>query len=287
MGSLIKPIIAIMLCAALFAGCDSNDPAPDVSAMPEDPGSTPAIVIESNVATSVPDDTDPGAESIDTPDTEDPGNNGNNNEQNNEADDFYVSDITDDIAWRIKGRSYKEGCPVALDDLRYIHVLHKDINGTVHEGEMICNAYIADDLIDIFRQLYDAGYPIEKIRLVDEYDADDEASMEDNNSSCFNFRYISNTTKVSKHGLGLAVDINTLYNPYIKQSGRYEPVNAGDYTDRTKDFDYKIEKGDLCYELFTGHGFEWGGNWKNSKDYQHFEIPDSVIEREGLRNGHQ
>jgi hypothetical protein len=86
--------------------------------------------------------------------------------------------------------------------------------------------------------------------------------------------------KISKHGMGLAVDINTLYNPYITTvNGRrtVEPVNAEPYTDRDANFDYKIEKGDLCYELFTAHGFKWGGEWKNSKDYQHFEIPDDKI----------
>lgn len=80
------------------------------------------------------------------------------------------------------------------------------------------NKAIAEDVLAIFRQLYEAEYPIEKVRLVDEYDADDEASMSDNNSSAFNFRFISHTTKISKHGLGMAVDINTLYNPYVKPS---------------------------------------------------------------------
>ncbi|MBQ4401413.1 MAG: M15 family metallopeptidase, partial [Synergistaceae bacterium] len=122
-----------------------------------------------------------------------------------------------------------------------------------------------------------AGYPIERVRLVDEYDADDETSMRDNNSSCFNFRFITHSTKISKHGLGLAVDINTLYNPYVKETkdGRIlEPATAGEYVDRTKSFPYKIEKGDLCYRLFIERGFEWGGEWKSLKDYQHFEVSD-------------
>jgi hypothetical protein len=101
-----------------------------------------------------------------------------------------------------------------VEDLRYLHVLHKDIDGNEHEGEMIVNYHIAEDVLNILHELYDNDYPIEKIRLVDEYDADDELSMEDNNSSSFNFRFISHTGRISKHGLGLAVDINTLYNPY-------------------------------------------------------------------------
>jgi len=112
-------------------------------------------------------------------------------------------------------------------------------------------------LLDIFQKLYEANYPIEKIRLVDEYDADDELSMRDNNSSCFNFRFISHTKKVSKHGLGLAMDINTLYNPYIKVvDGKriLEPATAEAYIDRTKNFPYKIDENDLCCRLFIEHG---------------------------------
>ena len=194
--------------------------------------------------------------------------------------EFYVTEITDSIWKRIKGKSYKDNCTLSREDLRYIHVLHKDLNGGTHEGEMICNVYIAADVLEILKALYDADYPIEKIKLIDEYNADDEASMEDNNSSSFNFRTISYSTKISKHGLGMAVDINTLYNPYIKQVNgqtHVEPANALPYTDRSKSFAYKIDENDLCYRLFTAHGFEWGGSWKNRKDYQHFEVPDSVI----------
>ncbi|MBQ3402835.1 MAG: M15 family metallopeptidase [Synergistaceae bacterium] len=191
--------------------------------------------------------------------------------------DFTISEIDADTFARIKGKSYKDNCPIPLEDLRHLHILHKDINGITHEGELVCNVHIASDVLDIFRALYEAGYPIERVRLVDEYDADDEASMRDNNSSCFNFRFISHTTRISKHGLGLAVDINTLYNPYIKTvDGKLtvEPSTAGNYTDRTRTFPYKIERGDLCFRLFTERGFEWGGDWKTVKDYQHFEVSD-------------
>ena len=190
--------------------------------------------------------------------------------------------IDDEIFARIKGKSFKDNCTLPREDLRYLHVLHKDLNGKTHEGEIICNVYIAADLLDIFQKLYAANYPIEKIRLVDEYDADDERSMRDNNSSCFNFRFISHTTRVSKHGLGLAVDINTLYNPYTKVvDGKriLEPATAGAYVDRTKNFPYKIDEQDLCYRLFVAHGFEWGGSWDDCKDYQHFVLPDAIIKK--------
>ena len=194
--------------------------------------------------------------------------------------DFYISEITDEIFARIKGKSFKDECTLARDDLRYLHVLHKDKDGNVHEGEMIVNRHIAEDVLDILRKLYENNYPIERMRLVDEYNAEDMLSMEDNNSSSFNFRFISHTNRISKHGLGLAVDINTLYNPYTKVvDGKriVEPVTGEPYLDREASFDYKIDKGDLCYSLFLEHGFEWGGEWPDRKDYQHFEMPDSKV----------
>ena len=191
-----------------------------------------------------------------------------------EQDAFYVSEIPDDVFERMQGKSYKADCSVPREELRYVHILHTGFDGETKEGELVVNRAIADDVLDIFEKLYEASYPIEKVRLVDEYDADDEASMSDNNSSSFNYRCISHTNKISKHGLGMAVDINTLYNPYVKTvDGKLsiEPAGAGDYVDRNIDFPHKIDHDDLCYQLFTEHGFTWGGDWKNSKDYQHFE----------------
>ena len=195
-------------------------------------------------------------------------------------DAFYIMGITDEVFDRIYCKSFKEDCALPREDLRYLHVLHVDLDGNVHEGEMIVNQHIAEDVLEILKQLYEANYPIERIRLVDEYDADDEASMEDNNSSSFNFRFISHTTRVSKHGLGLAVDINTLYNPYTKVvDGEriIEPITGEPYLDRDADFPYKIDENDLRYRLFIEHSFEWGGAWEDRTDYQHFEIPDAMI----------
>ena len=188
---------------------------------------------------------------------------------------FYAVPIDSAVFARIDGRSYKEGCPVAVEDLRYLRILHKDADGRTLVGEMIANQSIADDLLAIFRALYDAGYPIEKVRLIDDYGGDDESSMLDNNTSCFNYRRKSHMSAVSKHALGEAVDINPLYNPYtrVTASGAriVEPAASVQYLDRSGDFPYKISRGDLCHRLFLEHGFHWGGSWTRSKDYQHFE----------------
>lgn len=187
---------------------------------------------------------------------------------------FYVSELSNSVWKNMQGKSYKEGCPVERKDLRYVHVMYVDFAGRSCEGELIVNKLIADDILDIFKQLYKAQYPIEKIALIDEYDGDDELSMSDNNTSAFNFRTVAGTDIVSEHGMGLAVDINPFYNPQVKETGNgvaVSPEDAISYADRSVDFLYKIDHEDLCYRLFTEHGFEWGGDWETSKDYQHFE----------------
>lgn len=187
---------------------------------------------------------------------------------------FYSQELNQDIIDRITGKSYKEDCDVPYSDLRYIRVLHIGFDGKTRIGELIVNKAIAQDVIDIFRELYSISYPIEKMILIDEYDADDIKSMADNNTSAFNFRFIEGTKKRSVHSDGLAIDINPLYNPYVRtRDGKLEilPENAGEYADRTKDNIYYIKKDDPCYRAFTDRGFTWGGEWKNSKDYQHFE----------------
>ena len=200
------------------------------------------------------------------------------NDMENTADrndsDFYVSDIPNSIWKNMQGKSYSEECTVARKDLRYVHVLYVDFGGRTCEGELIVNKLIAEDVLDIFKQLYEAEYPIEKIALIDEYDGDDELSMSDNNTSAFNFRTIEGTDIVSMHGIGLAVDINPFYNPQVKETGggiEVSPEDAISYADRSVDFLYKIDHDDLCYRLFIEHGFEWGGDWETNKDYQHFE----------------
>ena len=190
------------------------------------------------------------------------------------AQDFYQQEITDDIFARIEGKSFKANCITSREDLRYLRVLHYNKDREVLEGELICHKDIADDLLAIFQELYKAAYPIERMVLIDEYDADDEASMRANNTSAFNFRYASGMKRLSSHSTGMAIDINPLYNPLVRYregQTRVFPTTAAAYMDRTKYFPYKIEKGDLCYRLFKKYGFSWGGDWKSSKDYQLFE----------------
>ncbi|MDE7366747.1 MAG: M15 family metallopeptidase [Lachnospiraceae bacterium] len=190
----------------------------------------------------------------------------------NLSEAFYAAPISEEIKERITGISYPNYEPygISYDELRYVHVLHYNLDHEVKEGELICNQLIADDLVEIFQELFEQEYPIERICLVDDYNGDDETSMRDNNTSCFNYRVIAGSSSLSNHSFGLAIDINPLYNPYVS-GGYVQPATGTAYVDRSGDFPYKIDREDLCYQLFTAHGFTWGGDWSSPKDYQHFE----------------
>lgn len=191
------------------------------------------------------------------------------------AQTFTVDTISDMIFHRMKGKSFKDNCTVKRSELRYLRLSHYDGNGNEKVGELVCNKLIANDLKEIFQELYRQKYPIERMQLIDDFDADDERSMQANNTCCFNYRTIAASKKLSKHSKGLAVDINPLYNPYVKRQKNgsviVQPSTARKYADRSKQWKYSIDKKDYCYRLFIKHGFTWGGSWRSSKDYQHFE----------------
>ena len=189
---------------------------------------------------------------------------------------FAAEPIPDDVWQRMQGKTYKENPNIGRDDLRHVRALHWDYDNQMHIGEMVCNKAIADCVARILRQLFDAKYPIQRMLLPDVYDADDETQMRDNNSSCFCYRTIAGSTNLSKHARGLAIDINTLYNPYykVRDDGSLfiQPATAEIFCNRDWDFPYKIDHDDLCFKLFTEAGFEWSGDWTTRKDYQHFEL---------------
>lgn len=193
------------------------------------------------------------------------------------AQTFTATTIPDSVFVRMQGKSFKSNCTVPRSELRYLRLSYWDAKGSSRTGEMVCNKAIAADLVEIFQELYKAKYKIECMQLIDDFGASDEASMRANNTSCFNFRFISGTRTVSLHGKGMAVDINPLYNPYVAtRSGKthVEPSTATPWAynrDKLTDIPYKIDHSDLCYQLFRKHGFRWGGDWKYNKDYQHFE----------------
>ena len=181
---------------------------------------------------------------------------------------FTYEKISPNIEKRITGKSYRKNNNIKLSDLRYVQVLHYGFDGKVKEGELIVNKKIAKKTVKVFYALYQKKYRIERMRLIDDYGANDEKSMAANNTSAFNYRVISGTTKLSNHSYGMAIDINPRINP---ANGKvYKQRKTSKCKGKYKR--YMIHKNDTAYKIFKKYGFSWGGKWRSSKDYQHFEV---------------
>ena len=165
------------------------------------------------------------------------------------------------------------GCPTDPRHLRRVEVHYLGFDGQTHRGALIVNEDLASDVVAIFEQLLQLRNPIEKIlNWADTYPgADDELSMEDNNTSAFNCRDIPGTGHWSLHASGRAIDLNPLPYPEVDRTGAFEPNNAAPYVDRNLTNPGVLHAGYAAVRAFTDRGWRWGGDWRTPIDYQHFE----------------
>ena len=170
----------------------------------------------------------------------------------------------------LKGISWHKGCPVSLQDLRYLRIKYLSFDKLTHVGEMIVHKEVADEVVDIFRELYTISYPIRKMKLVYHYKANDWQSIEADNTSAFNCRSATGSKKWSKHSYGKAIDINPIENPYVFRSGRSSHKASKKYIKRKVSHPAVILKNSKIVEIFEKYGWKWGGDWNGAKDYQHF-----------------
>ncbi len=183
-----------------------------------------------------------------------------------------VSAIPDNVRDRIVGSSWRPGCPVALRDLRFVRLTHWDFSGDRAWGKLVVHRWFADDIVRVFRKLFDVGFRVRKMHLVDRYGADDMRSMKSDNTSAFNCRYRDGGCCTgSMHAYGKAIDINPVENPYVGSWG-VSPPNGAAYVDRTPIRKGMIRHGDAVWKAFRRIGWEWGGDWGGPIDYQHFSV---------------
>ena len=170
------------------------------------------------------------------------------------------------------GTTWRPECPVAPASLRRVELDYLGFDGGTHRGQLVVHEDVVDDVIAIFDDLERLRYPIEKIRTVENYPgAQDELSMQDNNTSAFNCRALGDGW--SLHAYGRAVDVNPLVNPYIDAAGNLEPETAARYLDRSRDDLGLLRADSPAVRAFTDRGWRWGGAWTDPVDYQHFELP--------------
>lgn len=199
-----------------------------------------------------------------------------------------------DIVSLVSGVSLKLDSPVGADLLVYMELSYYDLNGMPQYGELIVHRDEANRIKDIFEDLFNSQFPIEKMRLVDRYlhpgesielvgDSQlDERSMSDNNTYAFYARKVSNSDRWSNHAYGKAIDINPRVNPYV----RLNPDGAVVYFAPQSGADYvQVDRADSLLSvqgvhtamgsisILERHGWEWGGGWHYSdgvRDNHHF-----------------
>ena len=179
-----------------------------------------------------------------------------------------VKDIDAATATRM-ATSWRAGCPVGLEDLRYVTVSHWGFDGQVHDGELVLHADVADAIVTVFAALFEARFPLEQVRLVDDFAGDDDRSMAANNTSAFNCRQATGSSRWSEHAYGKAIDLNPIQNPFVTARGTVLPPEGAPYADRHA-APGVIQAGDAVVAAFGSIGWTWGGTWTSGKDYQHF-----------------
>jgi D-alanyl-D-alanine carboxypeptidase-like protein len=180
-----------------------------------------------------------------------------------------IAPIDSALAKRMTGVSWHPGCPVPLRDLRALSLSYRGFDGRVHTGRLVVHRDVARELVDVFRRSYDAGVPIRRMVPVDAYGGSDFRSIEADNTSAFNCRYVDGTTRWSEHAYGRAIDVNPIENPYV--SGGSTPHRASrPYLDRSRRRPGMAVEGGALVRAFDAVGWGWGGRWSATKDYQHF-----------------
>ncbi|HXF73587.1 MAG TPA: M15 family metallopeptidase, partial [Actinomycetota bacterium] len=170
-------------------------------------------------------------------------------------------------------RNWRPGCPVPLDDLRWLTVAYRGFDGRRHVGPIVVHEAVAEDVRWVFRRLFRAGFPIKRVALPRRYrDLPRSETWDDtrNVTSGFNCRPVTDGTSWSQHAYGLAIDINPLQNPYVRGDGSVLRRAARPYRDRTLRLPGMIHEGDVVVRAFDAIGWEWGGRWRTLKDYMHF-----------------
>ena len=172
---------------------------------------------------------------------------------------------------RMTGVSWHAGCPVGLADLRLVRATHWDFAGHQREGSLIVNRAVAGRVRRALSLLYRLRYPIRAMRPVDAYGGDDFRSIEADNTSAFNCRAATGSSRWSEHAYGRAIDLNPIENPYVS-GGTTSHAASRRYVDRSRRrHPAEVLAGDPVTRVFASIGWGWGGSWSGGvRDYQHF-----------------
>jgi hypothetical protein len=187
-----------------------------------------------------------------------------------------VSAIPPGLAAEMRGGTWHPGCPVPLSDLRLLGLRYWGFHGHVHAGRMVVNASVAHDVISVFRQLFQARFPIKQLHLAVPYRGVDDPTDRRDYTVGFNCRPALTArgplSNWSQHAYGLAIDVNPMQNPYVTSDGFIRNYHARRFRDRSQELVGMVHPGDAVVRAFTSIGWTWGGDWSGDKDYMHFSL---------------
>ena len=170
--------------------------------------------------------------------------------------------------------SVRPGCPVPRGSLRLLRLRHVGFDDAVHTGELVVHRRYAENVVRVFRELYQARWPIRQMRLIEEFDGSDQRSMAADNTSGYNCRRVAGRRSWSAHAYGAAIDLNPLENPDLSR-GLVAPPAGRPFADLDRSADSRVPPGvvradDVVVRAFAEIGWQWGGHYSPYPDHQHF-----------------
>jgi len=173
---------------------------------------------------------------------------------------------------RAIGRSsWAPRCPVAREQLAWLRLTFWGFDDRRHTGELLVDATVADDVVGVFEALYRARFPMEQVVVVGPYEPGGPTTGDGNGTGAFVCRPVAGGSSYSEHAYGLAVDVNTFQNPYLRD-GVVLPELASAYLNRAWTRAGMITPAGPVVRAFAAIGWDWGGDWRTLKDYQHFSL---------------
>lgn len=192
-----------------------------------------------------------------------------------------IDRLPDGLAAEMRGTTWKPGCPVPLEDLRILHFNYWGFDHSLDRGPLVVNASVAEDVLWVFKQMYEAEFPIKKVALATEFkparfELHRRITSHRSVTASFNCRPVVTATgpgdDFSQHAYGLAIDLNPVQNPYVTVGGFVRNRAAEPYLDRGRHLEGMVHEGDIVFRSFAAIEWEWGGNWSGDKDYMHFSL---------------
>lgn len=183
---------------------------------------------------------------------------------------FSIARLSRADVSRMTGSSWRPGCPVPLRDLRLVTATYRGFDRRAHTGRIVVHRDVATEVVAVLRRLYAARFPIRRMVPVDAYGGSDYRSIEADNTSAFNCRYVDGTTRWSEHAYGRAIDLNPIENPYVTSAGTTSHRASRPYLGRTPYRPGMAVEGGAVVRAFDAVGWGWGGRWSGARDYQHF-----------------